>query len=83
MIDDASLTEQVSGFPHLYAKSDKRFEDKRAREKAWETIACILESTPDSCEQRFLTLRNKYTTLKRELKNCPSGSSGIVVHWPL
>ncbi|KAG5895728.1 hypothetical protein JTB14_025674 [Gonioctena quinquepunctata] len=82
MIDDASLIEQVLGFPHLYAKNDKRFKDKRARENVRETIACILEATPDSCEQRFLTLRNKYTTLKRESKNCPSGSSGIVVHWP-
>ncbi|KAG5868218.1 hypothetical protein JTB14_031175 [Gonioctena quinquepunctata] len=51
MIDDASLIEQVSGFPHLYAKNDKRFEDKRARENAWETIACILEATHSGTPQ--------------------------------
>lgn len=84
-MDDALLIQQVEQFVFLYDKKHINFKNKIQKENAWTTIGIILEQTPEACEQRWIVLRNKYNTIRRDLKNAPSGCSGEVtrVKWPL
>ncbi|CAH0546902.1 unnamed protein product [Brassicogethes aeneus] len=74
LLKDGELIEQVESFSFIYNKNDPLFKDKIAKENAWQTIAAILDVSPDECEQRWSILRNRFTTELRHLKNTPSGS---------
>ncbi|CAG9773187.1 unnamed protein product [Ceutorhynchus assimilis] len=83
-MDDEHLINQVKEFPALYNKKDSRYKSKLAKENAWKTIAAILESDVVSCEQRWTSLRAKYTTIRKKLREMPSGSGSadIPCFWP-
>jgi len=82
---DEILILQVQSFPALFNKRDPKFKNKLAKENAWKTIGDVLELDPVTCEQRWTTLRAKYTNIKKKIRDLPSGSgadewSGL--SWP-
>ncbi|CAH1183125.1 unnamed protein product [Ceutorhynchus assimilis] len=81
-MDDGLLIEQVAGFPALFNKNDCRFKNKTAREQAWQTIAEIMGCSVEDCSNRWVVLRAKYTTLKKQIRETPSGSAGFSISWP-
>ncbi|CAH0562901.1 unnamed protein product [Brassicogethes aeneus] len=82
ILDDGQLIEQVECFTFIYNKNDPAFKDKIVKENAWQTIAAVMNVSPQECEQRWTILRNRFSTELRQSKNTPSGRQATH-QWPL
>ncbi|CAH0553573.1 unnamed protein product [Brassicogethes aeneus] len=72
-MDDGLLIEQVSGFPALFNKADKRYKSKLDKEAAWRTIGDILN------EMRRTT--SNYQKLPEQELRAQSPPSSPSVAW--
>ncbi|KAK4877002.1 hypothetical protein RN001_009508 [Aquatica leii] len=73
-MDDATLIELVRQFEVLYNRRHRDFKNKLVRENAWQSIAVILNDTPENVEIRWVSLRNRFAAELRKTKALPSGA---------
>ncbi|KAK4887425.1 hypothetical protein RN001_003696 [Aquatica leii] len=73
------LIELVNGYVYLFDKGHKSYKDLVIKENAWLEVALTLNSTPETCKNAFLSLKEKYIRERKKMKNIPRGSS--VAKW--